>query len=125
MDYVRIDDDEKYQMITKNADILGLKINQIKVIYSIHLKKNITQREIEKIADLRQPEVSLALNQLHEKGFVKQHSEVQNSKGRPIAIYQLKRPIYEIFMEIKKQKEKEIRIIKLAWDDLIQNVENI
>jgi len=125
MDYFKIDDDEKFQSIVKNANILGLKINHIKVIYSIHLKKNITQREIEKIADLRQPEVSIALNQLNEMEFIKQHSEVQISKGRPIMVYKLNKPIYEIFMEIKKQKEKEILIIKLAWDDLIQTIKNI
>src|SRR5690606_27847648 len=98
---------------------------QIKVIYSIHLKKALTQREIERIADLRQPEVSVALNELRKNGFVEYHSAIPSPKGRPVIIYTLKKPISEIIMDIKKQKETEIRLIKLALDELTETMENI
>lgn len=117
-------DDEKIQAIIHNAKILNLNINEIKVLYSIHKAGTITQRDIERNADLRQPEVSLAISRLSSLGMLSLDSQQNPSKGRPMNVYTLKKPISEYFASIKKQKEREWRMMELALDDLVQQFLN-
>ncbi len=114
------DDDEKYKSLIYNAKILNLNVNEIKVLYCIHKSGTITQRDIERNADLRQPEVSLAIKHLSSMGML-EYDNIQNpDKGRLMNYYKLKKPMKDYFFEIKKQKENEWLMEKLALDDMSQ-----
>ena len=112
--------DEKLKSIIHNAKILNLNVNEIKVLFCIHKAGVITQRDIERQADLRQPEVSLALKHLSSMDLL-ENATIQNPvKGRPHNCYNLKKPVSEYFTSIKKQKEQEWMMTKLALDDMGQ-----
>lgn len=114
------DDDEKINSIIHNAKILNLNVNEIKVLYCIHKAGIINQHDIERRADLRQPEVSLAIKQLSLMEMLVCDTIQNSGMGRPTKSYTLKKPIKEYFSTIKKQKENEWMMVKLALDDLSQ-----
>lgn len=56
--------------------------------------------EIEMNTQLRQPEVSVALQQLRRKGFVTCREEKKDTgKGRPVKLYKLTVPLDEVVFE--------------------------
>ena len=114
------DDDEKYKSLIYNAKILNINVNEIKILYCIHKSGTITQRDIERQADLRQPEVSLAMKHLSLMGMLGCVSVQNPNKGRPHNCYNLLKPMKDYFFEIKKQKENEWLMEKLALDDMSQ-----
>jgi predicted transcriptional regulator len=79
----------------KRAELLqdlGLTRPAARTLTTLLENKCVTQREIEVFADLRQPEVSLALGVIEEKAGIKLTTRQVNSeggKGRPVAVYSL------------------------------------
>jgi predicted transcriptional regulator len=69
----------------------------------------LTSRELERISDLRQPEVSIAINQLIKRKWVYVTSHITEKKGRPVKVYSLQRSIDEILDEIKGDIEGDYR----------------
>lgn len=114
------EDDEKINSIIHNAKILNLNVNEIKVLYCIHKAGEITQRDIERQADLRQPEVSLAIKQLSSMEMLICDTIQNPVKGRPQKCYTMKKPMKDYFSTLKKQKENEWMMVKLALDDMAQ-----
>ena len=66
-----------------------------------------SSHEIERGIDLRQPEVSMAMRYLSEKGWIRSREVSAESIGRPTKIYTLARPITEIMSFIEKEKREE------------------
>lgn len=50
---------------------------------------DLTSREMERVCDLRHPEVSIALSDLIDRKWVKKVSQKAENKGRPVLIYHL------------------------------------
>lgn len=68
----------------------------------------ITSREIERGADLRQPEVHYAIQKLIESGWIKEINVPNSSKpGRPFIQYQFTLTRDQAFNEIKKQLDRQ------------------
>ena len=86
---------------------IGTKRNEAKVLVFLANIPEATSREIERSTDLRQPEVSVAMKYLIDLGWIKSRESKAESKGRPIKIYELAKPITEILDGIEKKKEKE------------------
>ena len=64
--------------------------------------KRTTSVQIEQMSGLRQPEVSVAMKTLIERGWVEITDEIQkNGKGRPIKYYSLITPLEEIMASIE------------------------
>jgi predicted transcriptional regulator len=66
-----------------------------------------TSRDIEKGSGLRQPEVSIAMRTLREKGWIAERDVKGSGKGRPTRLYRLVISIDEIigyFEEIKRRE---------------------
>jgi predicted transcriptional regulator len=106
--------DEK---IIKVFTELGMPRNLAKTLLYISNVKECRSAEIEHGADLRQPEVSVAMNVLQEKGWIKKRDLKKKGKGRPVHLYKLTSPITEIVSNFEKEKMREIKIVK---DDLEQ-----
>jgi predicted transcriptional regulator len=68
-----------------------------------------SSRSIERGTNLRQPEVSIAMKYLAERGWVSTRTEPATHKGRPVKIHQLALPITEIMNAIEKEKKSEAR----------------
>lgn len=87
---------------------IGIKRNVAKVLVYLANTDEATSREIERGTDLRQPEVSIAMRYLKEKKWINTRESKAESKGRPVKIYTLSKPINEIIDIIERNKRKEV-----------------
>ncbi|ABS56374.1 conserved hypothetical protein [Methanoregula boonei 6A8] len=88
---------------------VGLPRIVAKVLVFLAYAGEASSRDIERGADLRQPEVSLAMQYLLERGWVASRLDKTDAIGRPQNIFSLSRPIAEIVGQIQTEKETEIR----------------
>jgi predicted transcriptional regulator len=94
------------------AEILtnvGLKSNESRVLVVLFKGYDLTSREIERIVDLRQPEVSIAINQLITRKWAQVSSLITEKKGRPVKVYSLTISIDTILDQIEEQIEGDYR----------------
>ena len=80
--------------------------------------------EIEHGADLRQPEVSVAMQQLQNKGWIKKRDLKKKGKGRPVHIYKLSLPIDDIVKNFEKEKTQQIDSVKKDLTELKNLIES-
>lgn len=80
---------------------IGLKRNTARVLVLLIKDADLTSREIERIVDLRQPEVSIALTDLMKKKWVRIVRQITENKGRPVKIYHLMISLDDILDELK------------------------
>ena len=74
--------------------------------------------EIEHGANLRQPEVSVAMQVLQQKGWITKRDLKKKGKGRPVHLYKLTSPINDIIKNFEKEKLKQIDNIKSDLESL-------
>ena len=68
--------------------------------------------DIEHGANLRQPEVCVAMQKLRRKGWVKKRDLNKKGKGRPVHIYTPTKNLSEILKAFEQEKLKEVETIK-------------
>ena len=86
----------------------GLNKNVAKTLVYISGRDEIKSREIESEIGLRQPEVSIAVQNLRDLGWVEKDKLKKEGKGRPTHVYNLSKPIEQIVGEISKEIDNEI-----------------
>ncbi|GAH23510.1 unnamed protein product [marine sediment metagenome] len=99
----------------KAADALKrLDIPEIenRILLCLFEKEGITAREIERTADLRQPEVSNSTNALKRKGWIKASLTPKEGKGRPYDRFYLAKPIEKIRADIQEMVQKKMETEK-------------
>ena len=74
---------------------------------SLSDKNKSTSREIETESNLRQPEVSVVLRTMKDKGWVEEAPGEKDGRGRPTKVYYLKISLRDIMREIEVAKETE------------------
>lgn len=97
---------------------IGLKKNTARVLVLMFRDVDLTSREMERICDLRQPEVSIALTDLEKRKWVKNVRQSMEGKGRPVKYYHIIITVDEILDELKK-------IIIGDYETKIQGIEKI
>jgi predicted transcriptional regulator len=113
--------DEK---IIKVFSELGMPRNLAKTLMFISQVDECRSAEIEHGANLRQPEVSVAMQQLQKKGWVSRRDLKKKGKGRPVHLYKLTSPLDKIVNTFEKEKVKEINNIKNDLDQLKALIES-
>ena len=113
--------DEK---IIKVFTELGMPRNLVKTLIYISQVDECRSAEIEHGANLRQPEVSVAMQQLQKRGWISRRDLKKKGKGRPVHIYKLTSPINKIVSNFEKEKIKEIDSIKNDLDQLKNLIES-
>ena len=106
--------DEK---VIKIFSELGMPRNLAKTLLYISHCEECKSAEIEHQANLRQPEVSVAMQELQRRGWIKKWDLRKKGKGRPVHIYSLSSPIDKIVRTFEEEKMKEVQTIQ---DDLDQ-----
>ncbi|WOF16500.1 ArsR family transcriptional regulator [Methanoplanus sp. FWC-SCC4] len=99
---------EKEEELATLLTDVGLKRNVAKVLVYLANTNEATSRDIERGTDLRQPEVSIAMRTLNEKEWIENRESKAESKGRPVKIYCLSKPMKDIIDIIEAEKKKEI-----------------
>ena len=92
------------------ADLLmkiGTQKNVAKVLVFLADIPESTSRAIERGTDLRQPEVCVAMKYLVGLSWVKTRETKSETKGRPLKIYSLAKPLHEIIDSIAIEKKRE------------------
>ena len=90
----------------------GMSKNTATCLVFISNRDETRSREIESETRLRQPEVSIAMQELREKGWIEKRNIKKGGKGRPVHGYKLAIPIDEILDEIEEKEENKIKDIR-------------
>ena len=104
----------------------GLQKNVAKTLVYIAGQDETKSREIESEMGLRQPEVSIAMQIIRERGWVDKSDIKKEGKGRPVHAYSLKEGFEDIISEIEeeqKQKIEEIEDNLKQIKDLVKDLE--
>jgi predicted transcriptional regulator len=107
-------DEELVELLTKT----GLNRNLAKVIVYLSSVDEAVSREIEMAANLRQPEVSLAMNELRQKNWIEEKEIKKKGKGRPLKSYRLLVDLRDIVEDLIKKKREELEQMKKDLDRL-------
>jgi predicted transcriptional regulator len=97
---------------------LGFSQNMATVLLFLSAKNKSTSREIETESNLRQPEVSVVLRTMKDKGWVEEAPGEKDGRGRPTKVYYLKISLQDIMREIEVAKETE-------YSRTIKNMERV
>lgn len=99
---------------------LGYKTTVAKTLAAFRIKQPMTSREIEKLVDLRQPEVSNALTELKERAWILEKEEtIKSGTGRPQKIYLLSKTMIDIAQEIAKTEQENLKSREVIISRLI------
>jgi predicted transcriptional regulator len=99
--------DKKDLEFVLGLESLGMKRIVARVITFLKDQNERSSRDIEVATGLRQPEVSIAMQTLRERGWLTEHEIKNNGKGRPLKIYALRATIYEIINYYEAEKSRE------------------
>jgi len=95
---------EKEYSIIDMLQSLGLPRTEATAIVCLKDCRELRSLHIELVSGLRQPEVSVAMRPLRDKGWVDERSEKKNKgKGRPVKYYQLTVPFPQIVQVLEDE----------------------
>ena len=104
--------DEEDEKIIHLFTDLGMPRNISKTILYLSQVDKCRSVDIEQGADLRQPEVSIAMQGLRKRGWIQKRDLKKRGKGRPVHIYKFTTNLSEIVKTFEREKLKEIETIK-------------
>ena len=102
------EDDKVVQLFIK----LGMPKNLAKTLLCLSQFDECKCADVEQGADLRQPEVSIAMQELRRRGWVKRRDLKKKGKGRPVHIYKPTTHLSEILNTFEQEKLKEVESLK-------------
>lgn len=85
----------------------GLRQNTAKTLAILNGVPAATSKDFELGGDMRQPEVSVAIRELNECGWIHETEQKKLGKGRPNKIYTLKVDVATIIEELEGKKRLE------------------
>ncbi len=97
---------------------LGLPKNVAKTLAYLRYHEDSLAVDIEFNMGLRQPEVSVAIQYLLSKNWIKKKNVKKEGKGRPVRIYRLSKSFEEIIKEIEEEKKDSISKIEMLMEKL-------
>ena len=104
--------DEKDTKAVKLFADLGMPKNLAKTLLYISQVEECRSADVEQGADLRQPEVSVAMQELRRRGWAKKRDVKKKGKGRPVHLYKLASDLPKILKSFEQEKMKEVDNIK-------------
>jgi predicted transcriptional regulator len=104
--------DEKDTKAVELFADLGMPKNLAKTLLYISQVEECRSADVEQGADLRQPEVSVAMQELRRRGWAKKRDIKKKGKGRPVHIYKLTSGLPKILKSFEQEKMKEVENIK-------------
>jgi len=101
-------DDTTVEMLVKT----GMPKNVAKALVFLSAREETTSVDIEKGTGLRQPEVSIAMQELRRRRWVDKRDIKKEGKGRPVHAYRLSLPFAEIVESIAREERKKVEDIQ-------------
>ena len=103
---------KKDEAIINHLVNTGMSKNMAKTIVVLADGKETISVTIEGITALRQPEVSIVMQDLRIKKWVKKRDIKKEGKGRPVHAYKLAMPFAKIIEAVEKEEEKKVKEIQ-------------
>jgi predicted transcriptional regulator len=103
---------KKDTIIVEALIFLGMNKNVAMALTYLQNMNTATSTDLEKGANLRQPEVSIAIKQLKEQDWITEREERKIGKGRPTKVYSLKVGFNDIVNQLEKQQKKALNEVK-------------
>ena len=103
---------KKDEAIINHLVNTGMSKNMAKTIVVLADGKETISVTIEGITALRQPEVSIVMQDLRVKKWVKKRDIKKEGKGRPVHAYKLAMPFAKIIEAVEKEEEKKVKEIQ-------------
>lgn len=100
------------EFVTERLIRTGMNKNSAKVLVYIALNQGTTSENIERDMNLRQPDVSVSVQDLYKRGWLSRVSVKRLGKGRPKYIYNLSKPFRDIVDEIGREEMEKIKEIE-------------
>ena len=117
--------DENDERAVRLFSDLGMPKNLAKTLMYICQVNECRSTDIEQGADLRQPEVSVAMQQLRKRGWVTKKDLKKKGKGRPVHVYQPTTSLDEILTSFEQEKMEEMKSIKTNISELRSTIKGI
>jgi predicted transcriptional regulator len=99
--------DQRDLEFVQGLESLGMNRSVARVITYLKDLNEKSSRDIEVATGLRQPEVSIVMQTLRERGWITEHEIKNTGKGRPVKIYALLTTIDEILNYCEAEKSRE------------------
>ena len=96
----------------------GMPKNVAKTLAFLRKKEETTSVEIEIMTALRQPEVSIAMQELRRRKWVIKRDIKKEGKGRPVHAYKPAIPFDKIIETLEKEERKRMESIEKNTDQL-------
>ncbi len=90
----------------------GMPRNVAKALVFLSAREETTSVEIEKATGLRQPEVSIAMQELRKRRWVDKRDIKKEGKGRPVHAYRLAVPFGDIVEAISREERRKVEDIQ-------------
>lgn len=100
--------DEKDEEIADNLISLGISRNAAIILAYLQDMKSAKSFDLERGANLRQPEVSIAVKQLKKHDWINEREDKKPGKGRPYKIYSLKIGFNDIVAQLENKQKKAV-----------------
>jgi len=117
--------DENDERVVKLFTELGMPKNIAKTLMYICQVEECQSTDVEQAADLRQPEVSVAMQELRKRGWITKRDQKKKGKGRPVHIYSPTTNLEEILDEFEDEKMNEISLIQNNITELRSTVSTL
>jgi predicted transcriptional regulator len=103
---------------------LGMPKNLAKTLLYVSQFDECKCADVEQGTDMRQPEVSVVMQELRRRGWVKKKDLKKKGRGRPVHIYKTTTDLSEILNVFEREKFKEVENVKhdiSVLKNIIQN----
>ena len=107
-------DNKAVQIFTE----LGMPKNLAKTLVYICQVDECRSADVEQVADIRQPEVTVAMQELRRRGWIKKRDLKSKGKGRPVHIYKPSMQLSKIINDFEHEKLKEYENVKKDLSEL-------
>ena len=98
-------EDELIRLLTS----MDISRNVARTLVCLAAMEESTSQQIERSTALRQPEVSIAIQELRDRGWVAKRDIKQERKGRPVHSYRLDMPLDRIVAAIEAKEKERIK----------------
>jgi predicted transcriptional regulator len=105
---------EKEEELIRLLSSMEISRNVARTLVCLEAQEECTSVQIEKLTGLRQPEVSIAIQELRDRGWVVKKDIKRSRKGRPVHNYRLARPFPDIIAAIDSGEKARIRKMEAA-----------
>jgi len=105
---------DKEEELVRLLTSMELSKNVARTLICLAAMEESTSQQVERATGLRQPEVSIAIQELRDRGWVAKRDIKRARKGRPVHSYRLSVAFEEILSAIESQEKERIKRMEAA-----------